>query len=63
MYKNGKGVARNYVQAYKWLNLSAAQGNDWGRRNREWVLKRMTPAQIAEGQKLSHQFMERTQKE
>ena len=27
IYANGKGVATNLVEAHKWFNLSAAQGN------------------------------------
>ena len=55
-------VAQDYVQAYKWFNLSAAQGNEEARENRKSVLKKMTPDQIAEGQRLSSQAIERMQR-
>lgn len=62
MYFNGFGVPQDYVQAYKWFNLSAAQGNEKARENRDSLLKKMTSAQIAEGQRLSREAMEKIQK-
>ncbi len=62
MYANGQGVPQDYVQAYKWFNISATQGNEMARKNREIVLKMMTPAQIAEGQRLSRQAIEQTKR-
>jgi TPR repeat protein len=59
LYLNSLGVPQDYVQAYKWFNLSAAQGLEMARKNREIVLKEMTPDQIAEGQRLSREAMER----
>ena len=42
---------RDYVSAYMWFSLSAAQGYQNGAINRDALGKRMTPAQIAEAQK------------
>ncbi len=53
MYSKGWGVAQDYVQARLWFNLAAANGNDLGRKNRDSLAKKMTPAQIAEAQKLA----------
>lgn len=53
MYVQGQGVPQNYVEAYKWWSLAAAQGDSEAAQNRDRVLGLMTPAQIAEGQKLS----------
>lgn len=53
MYGRGQGVPEDFVQAYKWTNLAAAQGNENAKYNKEIVRKSMTPAQIAEAQKLS----------
>jgi len=54
MYEKGEGVPQNYVEAYKWWSLAAAQGDIAdAAKNRDLVLAKMTPAQIAEGQKLS----------
>jgi TPR repeat protein len=53
MYANGLGVQQNYVEAYKWYALSAAQWDATAVTNRDRVLGEMTPAQIAEGQRLA----------
>jgi TPR repeat protein len=52
MHNAGRGVLRNYVEAYKWYALSAAQGDTKAGIDRDEVLERMTPAQIAEAQRL-----------
>ena len=50
-YFRGQGTIRDYIQAYKWVNLAAAQGYT----GQDWPLSRveqsMTPDQIAEGMK------------
>ncbi len=58
-YAKGKGVTTNYVQAYKWLVLAAAKDNrssDDIKVNVSMVERFMTPDQIAEGQRLAHEF-------
>ena len=59
MYAEGKGVPEDYVRAYSWLSIVAAQGEAVGKNGKENVAKRMTPAQIAEGQKLSRELWEK----
>lgn len=63
-YALGKGVPQDYVEAHKWYNL-AASGSTLAsnRRNRDnaiemrdLVAARMTPAQIAEAQKLAREW-------
>ncbi len=56
MYANGNGVPQNYVQAHMWFNLAGAQGEKQAVKNRDIVAKRMTPAQIAEAQKLAREW-------
>jgi len=53
MYYNGQGVPENFVEAYKWWSLAAAQGYNDSAKNRDIVRSVMTPAQIAEGQRLA----------
>ena len=53
MYAKGEGVPENDVQAYKWWNLAAAQGNESAKENKAIVEKKMTREQIAEAQRLS----------
>lgn len=59
-YSKGRGVETNHVQAYKWLALAAARDNqnsDDIKVNLSLVERLMTPEQIAEGQKLAHEFV------
>ena len=51
IYHQGWGVFHDYVEAYKWYNLSTANGLKEGATLRNDLAKRMTPAQIAETQK------------
>jgi uncharacterized protein len=55
-YALGQGVPQDYVQAHMWLNLSAAQGDQDAVKNRDLIAPLMTPAQIAESQKLAHEW-------
>ncbi|MFT5448247.1 MAG: TPR repeat protein [Gammaproteobacteria bacterium] len=55
-YLNGKGVPEDYVHSYAWLNMSAAQGNKLASLKKSILRERMTPAQIAEAQKLSREL-------
>ncbi len=61
MYGFGEGVPQDYVQAHMWFNLAAASrtpGVDRDRavRNREIVAKLMTPAEVAEAQRLAREW-------
>ena len=56
MYANGQGVPKHYVQAHMWLNLAAAQNDVAATKNRDLVVAKMTPAQIAEAQKLAREW-------
>ena len=56
MYDLGKGVPQDYVAAHMWFSLSAAKGQKKGPKNRDLVAERMTPAQIAEAQKLAREW-------
>ena len=58
-YEYGYGVPEDYVEAYKWANLAAAQGNKLGQITKKTLVKKMTPQQIAEAQKLSAAFKPR----
>jgi TPR repeat protein len=56
MYADGQGVPQDYVSAHMWFNLSAAQGEQQAARERDNIATRMTPAQIAEAQKLAREW-------
>ena len=53
MYTNGEGVAQDYVQAHKWFDLGAVSGHADAVKYRDIVAAKMTPAQIAEAQRLA----------
>ena len=53
MFDIGQGVRQNYVQARMWFNLAGAGGNSDGNKNGDVVAGKMTPAQIAEPQRLA----------
>jgi TPR repeat protein len=56
MYYNGHGGTQDYVQAHMWFNLVAAKGDAAAVKNRDNVASRMTPAQIAEAQKMAREW-------
>ncbi len=61
MYGAGQGVPQDFVQAYLWSNLAAAalpDGDDRKRavNGRDMVAARMTPAQLAEAQRLAREW-------
>lgn len=56
IYVTGKGAPKDYVSAYMWLNLAAAKGETRAVELRDKVARLMTPAQIAEAQKLAREW-------
>ena len=55
-YDNGLSVPQDRVSAYMWFSLSAAQGKEGAATFRDLIARRMTPAQIAEAQKLAREW-------
>ena len=73
-YRDGKGVPKNLVEAYKWLNLAWEKFQEKSRRGQElwWdemsagedrdkLAALMTPDQIDEGQRLASEFKSQTE--
>ncbi|MGC2643527.1 MAG: SEL1-like repeat protein [Pseudolabrys sp.] len=60
-YDNGLGVPQDKVRAYMWFSMSAAQGREGAAAFRDLIARRMTPAQIAEAQKLAREWKPNTQ--
>lgn len=63
MYGSARGVPRDYVQADKWFSLTASRAsasqNDLRAlaiKGRDLVATRMTPAEVAEAQRLARDF-------
>jgi TPR repeat protein len=55
-YSSGHGVSKDSVQAHKWLNLAAAGGVAAAANMRDENARFMSPAQIAEAQKLAREW-------
>ena len=51
MYALGQGVSRDDVTAYMWFTLAAPAKADKNQANLQLLESRMTPEQIAEGQR------------
>jgi TPR repeat protein len=56
MYYLGQGVPKSIVLSEMWFILSAVQGPDYARQVRDTTEQEMTPAQIAEAQKLAREW-------
>jgi uncharacterized protein len=56
MYEAGRGVPQNDVLAHMWFSVSAARGFQPAAALRDLLVDRMTPAQIAEAQKLAREW-------
>jgi len=60
LYASGRGVPLDCVQAYMWFNLAAAHtgevGSEEAAKDRDHTAQLMTPAQIAEAQKLTSEW-------
>jgi len=61
MYQSGRGVTQDYVQAHMWYSLAAArlppgEARDMAASNRDQIKKLMTPAQVAEAQRLAREW-------
>jgi TPR repeat protein len=62
MYEAGRGISRDTVEAYMWFSLSTAAGNDEARSKLSDLVKRMTPAQIAEGKRQADAWLAQHQR-
>jgi|SaaInlV_120m_DNA_3_1039746.scaffolds.fasta_scaffold01317_7 uncharacterized protein len=63
MYFSGKGVSLNLTKAHMWSNIAAANGSRWAGLARQLAEEKMSPAEIAEAQKLARECMERDYEE
>ena len=63
MYSRGQGgVPENYVLAHMWLNLAATQNDACAATSRDMLASMMSPAQIAEAQKLAREWKPKTKR-
>lgn len=55
-YAEGKGVPQDYVEAYKWVTLGAMTGDRWAVEKRDEVAQKLSPSQLAKGQRLAREW-------
>jgi TPR repeat protein len=58
-YATGTGVAKDHCEAYKWRLLAARQGQEDAKKQLTLLESKLTPEQIAEGQKRARDFKPR----
>ena len=58
MYDTGEGVPESDINAYVWMSLSAAQGDEDAKRFKNLVAIEMTREQISEAQSLVQKCLE-----
>ena len=61
MYVEGRGVTQDFVQAHVWYNIAATrmppgEDRDMAVKNRDNIVKFMTPAQVAEAQRRAREW-------
>ena len=60
-YDIGQGVPQDYVESHKWHNLAASRASAENQKIyagiRDLVAAEMTPAQLAEAQKLAREWL------
>jgi len=57
MYTNGQGVPQDFVQAHMWFNLAASKEYAAAQKGRDSVAEKMSPAQLAEAQRLATDWL------
>lgn len=53
LYADGRGILQDFVEAHKWLYLASASGELEAAKLRDELAEKMTPAQVAEAQRLA----------
>ncbi len=59
MYGLGEGVPQDFVRAYLWFDIAAAQGDKTAQKSRDIIASRLTPDQIAEAQHMALEWRAR----
>ena len=62
MFFEGRGKPRDYVQAHKWFILAAVQGDEKAAEDRRVIADFMTASQIAEAERLAHEWLDQHRK-
>jgi len=59
MYYTGRGVPQDKISAYALWDIAAAKGLVEAKKIKDKIIEKMTPEQLAEGQKLSKELFEK----
>ena len=62
MYDKGQGFLQDHILSHMWFNIVSSLGDTWEAVGRDNVEKKMTPAQVAEAQKLARQCVKKKYK-
>jgi TPR repeat protein len=57
VYATGHGEPVDYVRAHKWFNIAAMLGDIRAREERADLAELMSPAEVAEAQKLAREWV------
>ncbi len=57
MYSTGRDVELDLIEAHKWFNLAAIQGNRKARAYREEIAEEMTQAELRLAQKQAREWL------
>ena len=58
LYEKGEGI-QDYVKGYAWFNIAALQEDKTAKKKKNLIVKKMSPGQIEEGEKLSKEFYDK----
>jgi TPR repeat protein len=61
IYRNDQGALKDEKAAYFWLLLASAQGHQNAARNRDFVVRRLTPEQRAAAETAAHNWKPKIQ--
>ena len=61
-YRRGEGVLEDFVQAYAWYNIAAANGEVLAKGSKGRLAEKMTPEQITKAQELSTEMVKKNPK-
>ena len=61
LYWGGEGVPQDYVQAHMWYSLAATLGNETPPDAHDVIARAMSPAQIAEAERMAREWLENHQ--
>ena len=61
MFRAGKGVPRDYVQAYSYFMAAEVNGRSYAQLDKKAVAKKMTPDEIEEAKRLAKEWIEKYQ--